>query len=431
MKLRFAIVIAGLILTGAMVDAFLWHSHAQGVGPGKDTGSGLSAVAQLGKTLFFDPALSASGAQSCATCHDPVNHYAPSNDLAVQLGGSHMQMSGMRAVPTLTYALYAPVFGFGQQTAAGDNDMAPTLPLPPPPGTKLVPHGGMFVDGRVDTLQEQAHGVLFSPFEMANADKAKLAGYVRTTYGNELAKLFGQAVLHDDDLLLDEAEFALARFQTEDSSFHPFSSKYDAYLAGKVELSPQEKRGLKLFEDPGKGNCAACHMSRPDRQGNPPLFTDTEFQALGVPRNRAIPDNRDPAFFDLGLCGPLRTDEVSEYAQFCGMFKTPTLRNVATRHRFFHNGVYSSLQQVMNFYARRDTNPAEFYPKDKNGNVQVFDDLPARYHGNVNRQEVPFTGAKGAQPSLGPQDELDIIAFLQTLTDGYAVPRSGQRIANP
>lgn len=425
MKPRIAFLIAGLILSAAMLDAYFWPGHAQTAN--NTDPSGLSAVAQLGHAMFFDPALSASGEQSCASCHVPDNHYAPSNDRAVQMGGPGMHMHGMRAVPSLAYASFTPVFGFGKKTVAGDDDMPVQFPLPPPPGVKLLPHGGLFADGRVDTLQEQAHGVLFSPFEMANTDPDRLAEHIWQTYGARLKQLFGAGVLNDDRLLLDEAEFALARFQTEDPSFHPFSSKYDAYLAGKAQLSAQEARGLALFENPEKGNCAACHISRPDAQGNPPLFTDTEFQALGVPRNNDIPENDDPKFFDLGLCGPLRTDEVANYAQFCGMFKTPTLRNVATRHVFFHNGVYHSLQQVMDFYARRDTNPVEFYPQDASGQVGKFNDLPARYQGNIKRDEVPFTRKQGEQPNLTRQDESDIIAFLQTLTDGYVVAGSGPR----
>lgn len=413
---RAAMVFASMLLAGLAGTVFIrGHAEPAGQYPLQQ----FSAVAALGCMMFFDPALSASGEQSCASCHDPQNHFAPSNAMPVQMGGPDMQASGMRAVPTLTYALFTPIFGLGQHKAGGDDDRAPSLPLPIPPGVTVIPHGGMFADGRVDTLQEQARGVLFSPFEMANTDRSRLAVHVRNTYGKELAQLFGASVLHDDRLLLDEAEFALARFQSEDPDFHPFSSKYDAYLAGKAQLTAQEARGLKLFDDPDKGNCAACHPSQPDATGRPPLFTDHEFQALGVPRNESIRDNADPRFFDLGLCGPLRMDAVSKVTQFCGMFKTPTLRNVATRYVFFHNGVYSSLQQVMDFYARRDTNPMEFFSRDDHGKVQVFDDLPVEYHGNVNRAEVPFTRQKGEMPSLSPQDESDIIAFLQTLTDGY------------
>ena len=143
--------------------------------------------------------------------------------------------------------------------------------------------------------------------------------------------------------------FALSRFQAEEPSFHPYDSKYDAYLAGKAELTPAEQRGLKLFDDPEKGNCASCHIDRPSRDGLfRPAFTDYQFEALGAPRNHELPANADPSFHDLGLCGPMRQDYTTA-AAYCGLFKTPTLRNVATRKVFFHNGVFRSLEQVLHF----------------------------------------------------------------------------------
>jgi len=213
--------------------------------------------------------------------------------------------------------------------------------------------------------------------------------------------------------------FALARFQTEDPSFHPYDSKYDAYLAGKAELSAAEQRGLKLFEDPLKGNCASCHLDRPSRDGLfRPAFTDYQFEALAVPRNRDLPANRDPRFHDLGLCGPMRTDYANA-AAYCGLFKTPTLRNVATRKVFFHNGVFRSLEQVLHFYVERETDPAKWYPKLPNGEVDRYDDLPVQYRGNVDVVDAPYDRKQGETPALNDSEIVDVIAFLKTLTDGY------------
>ena len=137
-----------------------------------------------------------------------------------------------------------------------------------------------------------------------------------------------------------------------------------------------------------------------------------------APRNRALPANRDPAFYDMGLCGPLRKDLATQ-TQYCGMFLTPTLRNVATRKVFFHNGVYTSLKQVLDFYNLRSTQPERIYPRGPDGQVQIYDDLPAKYHANVDRTDAPFDRARGARPALTEQEEDDIIAFLRTLNDGY------------
>jgi cytochrome c peroxidase len=113
-------------------------------------------------------------------------------------------------------------------------------------------------------------------------------------------------------------------------------------------------------------------------------------------------------------------------AAYCGLFKTPTLRNVATRKVFFHNGVFRSLDQVLHFYVERETNPSKWYPKLPNGEVDVYDDLPPPYRGNVDLIDAPYDRKFGEAPALNDSEIADIIAFLGTLTDGY---RPGDRAA--
>jgi cytochrome c peroxidase len=188
-------------------------------------------------------------------------------------------------------------------------------------------------------------------------------------------------------------------------------------LRGETTLTRRERHGLVLFEDPAKGNCARCHFSEPGRNGTLPQFTDFSLVAIGVPRNPAIATNADPDDYDLGLCGPLRTD-LMDRSEYCGRFMTPTLRNAATRQVFFHNGVFHSLRDVVAFYAERDTNPGKWYPRDASGRVRVFDDLPERYRGNVD-MEAPFGRRPGARPALTSSEIEDVVAFIETLTDGY------------
>jgi cytochrome c peroxidase len=192
---------------------------------------------------------------------------------------------------------------------------------------------------------------------------------------------------------------ALEAYQQEPREFYPYSSKYDAYLRREATLSAQEQRGLEVFNDPKRGNCARCHPSGM-RGGALPAFTDFGFAALGVPRNRDIPANRDPKYFDLGLCGPWRAD-LEHRDEYCGLFRTPTLRNVARRRVFFHNGVFHRLEDAVRFYARRDTDP---------------DDLPARFVKNVDMLS-PFDRHPGAPPAMNDAEIEDVVAFLATLTD--------------
>lgn len=137
-----------------------------------------------------------------------------------------------------------------------------------------------------------------------------------------------------------------------------------------MALSAAELRGWSLFNDPAKGNCAACHVST-GVNGNPPLFTDNTYDVLGVPRNPDIQANANPAYHDLGLCGPVRGD-LAGRSDLCGAFRVPTLRNVAMTAPYFHNGAIKTLTDAVRFYVRRDTHPEEWYPhrRQRRGAVQ-------------------------------------------------------------
>jgi len=366
------------------------------------------ALEALGRRLFFDPALSASGQMACATCHDPAHGFSPANDRAVQLGGKDMRQPGLRAVPSLTYLQAVPAFTEHYYDSDDEGDAS----------IDNGPTGGLTWDGRMDRGRAQAAFPLLSPFEMANESAAAVARRARKAgYDAALTAIFGEDVLAEPQKTFAALTQALEVYEQSPRDFYPYSSKYDAVLAGRAQLTPQEARGLALFNDPEKGNCASCHRSEPDFNGAPPQFTDYGFIALGLPRNAAIPANADPAWHDLGLCGPLRTDFAGR-ADYCGLFRTPSLRNVALRRTFFHNGLVHSLREAVAFYVERDTQPGKWYPRGADGHVAKFNDLPAAYVTNVNT-DPPFGRQPGDRPALSPAEIDDVVAFLKTLTDGY------------
>ncbi len=367
----------------------------------------VNVLTELGRRLFFDPTLSASGRLACASCHDPAHAYGPPGERAVMPGGKDMRQSGLRAVPSLRYLQAVPAFTehFFDSDDEGDAsvDNGPT--------------GGLTWDGRADRGRDQARLPLLSPLEMANDSPAAVVEAVRRSpHADLLRRAFGADIFADPDRAFDGILQALEAYEQRYTEFYPYSSKYDAYLDGKAELTATEARGLALFNDPEKGNCAQCHPST-RRDGGLPQFTDFGLVALGVPRNPAIPANAVPSFYDLGLCGPLRRD-LADRGEYCGMFKSPSLRNVALRRAFFHNGVFRTLRQVMEFYVERDTRPEKWYPRKADGTVRKFDDLPPQYHANVSI-EPPFDRHLGEEPRLSSEEIDDIIAFLETLTDGY------------
>jgi cytochrome c peroxidase len=111
-------------------------------------------------------------------------------------------------------------------------------------------------------------------------------------------------------------------------------------------------------------------------------------------------------------------EDLRDKTQYCGMFRTPTLRNVAKRTVFFHNGAVRNLRDAVRFYAERDTRPGNWYPRDADGKLRKFDDLPVQFARNVDVQR-PFGQPAGEAPVLSEADVADLVAFLRTLSDGY------------
>jgi cytochrome c peroxidase len=367
----------------------------------------VAAMAAVGRKLFFDAALSASGKVSCATCHSPAYAYGPPNGAAVQRGGADGHQPGVRAVPSLRYAQDTPPFTEHFFDDDGDDSI------------DQGPAGGRTWDGRAQSAHDQAVIPLLSPFEMANADAAAVVAKVAAAgYAGQLRATFGARLFDDPTSAFKAVLLALETYQQDAAEFYPYTSKYDAWLRREVALSAAELRGLALFNDPSRGNCARCHPSA-IRDGRFPQFTDHGYAAVGAPRNPQIPANANPRYHDLGLCGPLRTD-LADRPEYCGLFRTPTLRNVALRRAFFHNGVMHRLEDAVRFYAQRDTRPAAWYPHDARGRTQAYDDLPRAYQINLERG-APFDRQAGDPPDFDARDVADLVAFLTTLTDGFRV----------
>jgi len=353
-------------------------------GGGGSEGGPDRALAQLGEQVFHDTSLSEPAGQACATCHDPARGFADSRGGSVSAGAKPGRQ-GFRNAPSLAYALFTPPFS----------------------ASAVV--GGLNRDGRANDFVDQSIRPFLNPDEMANPNAATLMAKVAAApYAEEFKEKFGAGVFADPDSAFTHLRETLAAFQ-QSGEFHRFDSKFDKAREGDAQLTPQEALGEALFSDPEKGNCAACHPA----SGSQPLFTDFTYDNLGVPRNSAIAANRDAGFFDLGLCGPSRSDAGDP--TLCGAFKVPTLRNVAVTGPYFHNGRFETLREVVDFYVTRDTDPERWYP---GGNK--FDDLPASYKGNVNTSEVPYDRGPGQAPRLSPEEIDAVVAFLGTLTDGFA-----------
>ena len=367
----------------------------------------LNDVQLLGKRIFEDASLSEPRGMACMSCHDPRHAFQGGNNSSIPgvALGSRADRIGARKVPTLMYKSFAPPFKFYKDTDDGK--------------IVLEPKGGQFWDGRADDLAGQVKGPLVNPDEMNNpsldAAVDKIAG---GEYASLAKRALGEDLFEDKAAAMDKLAGAVAAYEETDR-FKPFSSKFDDWLRGKAQLTALEKRGYRIFIDPKRGNCTACHAGTTDsKYPDDWLFTDFTYVDAGLPRNPALPANADPKTYDLGLCASptlaAKLPEGKKREDYCGQFKTPTLRNIAVAKSFFHNAVFTSLRDAVAFYATRDTDPAHWYRAS--GEARPFNDQPVAYLANIDR-EVPYDRKIGQKPRLDNGDIDALVAFLKTLTD--------------
>ena len=347
---------------------------------------------KLGEALFHDENLSMNRTQSCASCHSPAQGFSDprrSAEGAFSLGDDGDSL-GNRNAPTASYAAFIPPF---HQNS----------------GAMWI--GGLFWDGRANSLEEQAGGPPLNPVEMGMPDKAALVQRLRDNpaYVERFASLFAPDVLQDDERGFEAMTQAIAAFERSEE-LAPFSSKYDRYLAGKEDLSKEEELGRTLFFSEQFTNCNLCHQLRSSPMGTQETFSDYSYHNIGVPRNPAISlEAGMPAdFIDEGL---LANPQVSDPAQR-GKFRTPTLRNVAVTGPYMHNGVFQDLRTVVLFYNRYNskTEAAQINPETGKpwGAAPVPETLsvPELTHG----------------PALDARRVDALVAFLKTLTDARYEP---------
>ncbi|HSZ83959.1 MAG TPA: cytochrome c peroxidase [Polyangia bacterium] len=367
------------------------------------------SLVALGKKIFFDARLSEPPGTSCASCHDPARAFSGRHGSALGVPlGSRPGHFARRSTPSVLYMRYVPEFHYFEDDEA---------PAP-------EPRGGFFWDGRSDSVAELVRQPLFNPNEMnAGTPRLLAAKIARGPYAKEFRRATGASSA--PEAVMRGVGVALEAFLKSDE-MTPNSSKYDAYVRGQATLTEVERRGLEIFKDRHRGACSGCHrMAETSTNPAESMFTDYGYDAIAIPRNRDLPGNRSGASFDLGLCERKDARVPSSDEKWCSSFRTPSLRNVAVRDSFGHNGVFKSLRDVVVFYARRAVSPDRVYPAG-----QKFDDVPERYRGNVNIYAPIYNRREGAPAPMNDADIDAVVAFLGTLTDApYAAATGGAAIA--
>lgn len=253
----------------------------------------------LGRLLFFDPLLSGNNARSCASCHQPERAFTDGRARSRSFKG---RKRVLRNAPTLINA--------GLQNA-------------------------QFYDSRALYLEDQAHDVLSNGHEMRTSPEEVVAKLSSST---SYRKMFAEAF--PNGLAAPAVRNSLAAYIR---SLTGLNARPDRYLRGdSVALSAEETLGFNLFL--GKARCATCHFFPIFNGFVPPHYEKTESEIIGVPRS---PKTRNARLdTDVGKLGTYQKN-LHRFA-----FKTPTVRNVALTAPYMHNGVYKTVEQVVDFYNR-------------------------------------------------------------------------------
>lgn len=244
----------------------------------------------LGRYLFFDPALSKDGSTSCASCHHPQLGFSDGRGRAVGVAGHPVK----RSSPTLWNVAF-------------------------------LKH--LFWDARVDSLEDQAQGPLYSPEEMGNNPAALLAMLQdNAVYRRLFSQAFPEPEPGSQALSLQQVYVSLAAFQT---SLISLNSRYDRYAHGyHAALTDNEVQGMNVFRS-FVARCAECHT--------PPLFTNQQVAVIGSPEPAGLP-------LDIGA------EETWSAPKMKGGFKVPTLRNIAKTAPYMHSGRFGTLREAVAFY---------------------------------------------------------------------------------
>ena len=296
---------------------------------------------ELGKKLFFDPILSGTNTRSCASCHQPEKAFTDGLKIPFALDGKTILS---RNTPTL--------WNSALQTR-------------------------QFLDSRTDILENQLDEVVHNQAEMKGSLKNSV---IKLQNSSGYNFLFQQAYANVKEPV---TPFTIANaISSYVRSLIALNSRFDQYMRGdKTKLTMTEKNGFNLFT--GKAKCATCHFIPLFNGLVPPVFTETESEVIGVPKTK----KKNPAELDNDLGKYLFTkSDIHKHS-----FKTPTLRNIALTAPYMHNGVYSTLEEVMEFY--------------NNGGGKGLKIAPSN-------QTLPFD-----KLNLSKKEIADIISFMKTLTD--------------
>ncbi len=319
----------------------------------QDQGTQPPALAELGKLLFFDPVLSANNQRSCAGCHAPAKAFADGQARSVAFDRKGVVL---RNSPTLLNAVFSESY---------------------------------FWDSRAQYLQDQVPAVLLKADELHGSYEDVVEKLKKSPeYGQLFRRAFSRA--DDKGISVNTINRAVAAYV---QSLVALDSPFDRYMRRETAaLDPAAGRGFNLFM--GKAACGTCHFAPAFNGTVPPRYLESESEVLGVP---STPDLAHPRLDD----DPGRAGVIPAEA-WRHSFKTPTVRNAALTAPYMHNGVFATLDEVLEFY-------------DRGGGAGLGLEVP--------NQTLPDNPLELTAP-----EKADLVAFMHALTDSAFATSAPQRL---
>lgn len=307
---------------------------------------------ELGQMLFFDPVMSGNNQRACASCHQPSKGFTDGLPASLKIDGS----PGNRNAPTILNSIYAERF---------------------------------FHDMRVDRLSAQVDHVVLNPDEFDGSYQDII---LKLKSSDEYSSLFSEAY-GKEGITANSINHAVTMYV---ASLRSFNSEFDRYMRGETDqLAADVRRGYNLFT--GKAACATCHFAPTFSGLVPPLYSESESEVLGVPKAFSEPYELDS---DRGRFMNRIIKEQAEFYRHA--FKTPTIRNIEVTGPYMHNGAFTSLEDIVEFY-------------NKGGGLGLGLNVP--------NQTLPEDELK-----LTKREKKDLIAFMKSLTDTTGLNQKPLRI---
>ncbi|MBL7936442.1 MAG: cytochrome-c peroxidase [Bacteroidia bacterium] len=306
--------------------------------------------AKLGELLFFDPVLSGNNKRACASCHKPELAFTD----GFKKGISFEKDSLDRNTPTLLNTVFQKNF---------------------------------FYDGRARQLEQQANDVLHNQREMNSSIEQMID---KLNQSEEYQSLFKKSFKGTADTNINY--YGILKAITEyEKQLVSMNSRFDKYIKGDYkQLNTQEINGYNLFS--GKALCGSCHFFPLFNGLVPPIYNDTEYEVIGVPEQI----NSKQIDKDKGRIIVSRV-HIHQHA-----FKTPSIRNIQLTAPYMHNGIYKTLEEVIDFY-------------NKGGGQGLGVNIP--------NQTLPFDSLR-----LSKKEINDIKAFMLTLTDTTGITQKPKKL---